>query len=189
MEAWDGWKMWVNALIKIWNANFIPEQFTVNAHQALLRGRGREGEEGESWMRHYYSSLQLTCTFKTRTKHYFSLQLTYTFKTRTKDKNCEGSHSVRLLTLCCVNIVLLAHRRISAPWPTACWWRWRHFDLWTTCWPGRLGSRSPRNQYLSASGLYLWYLENQKYYNKIESANRRRTGTVQVLQMNRCSNF
>ena len=81
----------------------IPEQFTVKAHPALfeVEGRGK---------RHCYSSLQLTYTFKTRTKQarkaqpkdsiiyiyilhlQYSLQLTYTFKTRTKHKNCEGSH-------------------------------------------------------------------------------------------------
>ena len=50
-----------------------------------------EGEERVSQkMRHCYSSLQLTYTFKTCTKHYSSLQLTYTFKTHTKNnKNCE----------------------------------------------------------------------------------------------------
>ena len=42
---------------------FIPEQFTVKAHPALFGG----GESGEG--RHYYSSLQLTYTFKTITKH------------------------------------------------------------------------------------------------------------------------
>ena len=43
----------------------IPEQFTVKAHPALMRGRGGVSQK----MRHCYSTLQLTYTFKTRTKH------------------------------------------------------------------------------------------------------------------------
>ena len=44
--------------------NNIPEQFTVKAHPAIF---DREGVSRK--MRHCYSSLQLTYTFKTRTKH------------------------------------------------------------------------------------------------------------------------
>ena len=41
---------------------------------------------------HYYSSLQLTYTFKSAR----NIIPVYTFKTRTNTKNCEGSHSVCL---------------------------------------------------------------------------------------------
>ena len=40
----------------------IPERFTVKAHPTLFGGES-------TMMEHYYSSLQLTYTFKTRTKH------------------------------------------------------------------------------------------------------------------------
>ena len=70
---------------------FIPEQFTVEGPPSFIW----EGGGGASQkMRHCYSSLQLTYTYKTHTKHYPSLQLTYTFKTRTKHKK------LRRLALC-----------------------------------------------------------------------------------------
>ena len=47
----------------------IPEQFTVKADPALFEREGKGEEGGESKMRHCYSSLQLTYTFKTHTKH------------------------------------------------------------------------------------------------------------------------
>ena len=66
--------------------NVIPEQFTVKAHPALFEGKGEEGVNQK--MRHCYSSLQLTIIHFQNAQHYSSLQLTYTFKTRTKPKNC-----------------------------------------------------------------------------------------------------
>ena len=50
-------------------------------------------------MRHCYSSLQLIINFQNAHKTLFQSTVDiYTFKTRTKHtKNCEGSHSVRLL--------------------------------------------------------------------------------------------
>ena len=70
--------------------SFIPEQSTVKAYPALFEGEGDDPK-----MRHCYSSLQLTYTFKTHTKHYSSLQLTYTFKTRTKH-----TKTAKACTLC-----------------------------------------------------------------------------------------
>ena len=60
----------------IGDSQFIPEQFTVKAHTALFEG---EGSHNRTWGT-IYSSLPLTYTFKTRTKHYSSLHLTYTLK-------------------------------------------------------------------------------------------------------------
>ena len=61
-----------------WQAIYPWAAYNVKAHPALFEGRS------EPKMRHCYSSLQLTYTVKTHTKHYSSLQLTYIFKTRTK---------------------------------------------------------------------------------------------------------
>ena len=58
----NGWRWWMHSSpqIRPYIYLFIPEQFTVKSHPAL-RGRG------EPKMRHCYSSLQLTYTFKTCT--------------------------------------------------------------------------------------------------------------------------
>ena len=77
--------------------NFIPETFTVKAHPALFERRGVSQK-----MRHCYSSLQLTYSFKTHTKH-SSLQLTYTFKTHTKHKK------LRRLALCAFIFISFTH--------------------------------------------------------------------------------
>ena len=64
VSSWSLSTMIMIYSIIISTLGIFPEQFTVKAHPALF-----EGEEG--WakkMRHRYSSLQLTYTFKTRTK-------------------------------------------------------------------------------------------------------------------------
>ena len=60
-HSWDSCSIYLINFF-IFKNLIIPEQFKVKAHPALFGGEGQKNEE------HFYSSLQLTYTFKSHSK-------------------------------------------------------------------------------------------------------------------------